>query len=676
MSKTLVIVESPGKVKKLSAILGAGYTIEASRGHVRDLPERAMGVGAAPAFAPNYEATERGRERIAKLKKAVSEAGTVLLATDPDREGEAIAWHLAEALRLKKPQRITFNEITTAAVKAAVTRTREIKMPLVRAQEARRVLDRLVGYTVSPLLSRRAGERLSAGRVQSPAVRLVVDREREIAAFKPTNHFGVELTFDAAETAWTAVWDSKPWLKDGEEYFIDKATAERIAALREVYVREVEESDSRVAPKAPFITSTLQQDAGRRLRMKPKATMEAAQRLYEQGVITYHRTDYPNLSDEGCDDIEHYARAQGLPIADKRRKWKAKDGAQEAHEAIRPTHIEQKEAGETDDERRLYDLIWRRALASQLADAVYDVRTAKLDAVGAIDGRYPVFIARGRTLREQGWRVVYDDAAGEDQDDSQSKEAEQGANNPVPPMAAHSGSAPPLVASDGALKSKVTKAPARYTEANLVKKLEELGIGRPATYAAILDNITSRGYVVADKKDYLHPGPPGEKIVDSLCGMCQFVEYDYTRELEEDLDRIAEGQSGYEQVVGRAFARLTDELSGMESDIADAHACPDCGKQLRRLKSSLKGKPGFFWGCTGYPDCKTTRPDADGKPGERVAAAAKPEPSAEHSCGACNKPLVRRTKKGTGGWDFWACSGFPACKQTYKPGADGAPIKT
>lgn len=661
MSKTLVIVESPGKVKKLGAILGEAFEVRASVGHVRDLPERETGV-AAPDFKPQYIPTERGKEVLAKLRKAVADANSTLLATDPDREGEAIAWHLADALGLKNAKRITFNEITPGAVKAAVQKPRGLDMGLVHAQEARRVLDRLVGYTVSPVLSDGVGERLSAGRVQTPAVRLVVDRERAIKAFKPTTHYGAELQFTTGAATWRASWDVKPWRAEGAEYFTDKAVAERVSALRAVTVSEFENSEAREAPPAPFTTSSMQQVAGRVLKMKPKATMDLAQRLYEQGVITYHRTDNPNLSDDGAAAIAEYARKGGLPLAEMRRSWKAKEGAQEAHEAIRPTHIDQLVGGETEDEKRLYALIWKRAVASQLADAVYAVRTVTLDAVERIDGKTVAFVAKGRTLQSGGWKAVYQDDEQGEEADTADEDAEGGPTNPVPALALQAG----LTAHSGRLLSKTTKPPKRYKLATLVKKLEELGIGRPSTYAAILENITAREYVVEDKKDYLLPGPAGEKIVDALVGVCGFVELDYTRDLEQDLDKIAEGAAQYQPVVADAYKRLSDELGALQAKAGPKHDCPACGKPLRRRP----GKKGYWWGCTGYPECEHTFPDVDGKPGERRAPAA---PTTQHKCTECGKPLARRTKAGVNGWDFWSCTGYPKCKKTYRVTPEGVP---
>lgn len=662
---TLVIVESPGKVKKIAGLLGAGYKVVASVGHVRDLPQKELGVQ-PPDFRPHYEPTQRGRGTLSALRKEITAGGSVLLATDPDREGEAISWHLADALRLKNPQRITFTAITKAAVQAAIAAPRTIDMPRVRSQEARRALDRIVGYRVSPALSDSAGQPLSAGRVQSPAVRLIVDREREIAAFKVTEHYGAELTFDNDDgTQWKAAWDTKPHLRDGESYLMDDALAQRVADVRAVTVASFADTEKGRAPAAPFTTSTLQQVAGKRLKLKPKKTMELAQRLYEQGAITYHRTDAPNMDAEGMADIAAYANDAGLPLADKARRWKAKEGAQEGHEAIRPTHAADVEAGENADEKSLYRLIWQRAVASQLADATYAVRSVSL--AGDAAGQAITFTASGRTLIAPGWLAVYaDDAA--DKDDSD----DEASSNPIPELAERAG----LSASSGRVLTKRTKPPTRFTEPNLVAEMERLGIGRPSTYASIIENITTiRGYVIEREKGYLYPTPVGEQVRDALVGRFRFAELDYTRGLEEQLDHIAEGKADYRDVVAAAWAALDTELAALGSaDIAPAHPCPECGKPLRRRN----GQYGFFWSCTGYPDCRVSMPDAKAKPGERKA----PPPPTGCKCQKCGSELARRQgvskpkAKGQKGrpYDFYGCTGYPKCDATYQTGADGKPV--
>lgn len=598
MCAKLLILESPGKVKRVQEILGSGWKVAASVGHVRDLPIKEMGV-AAPDFKPKYVPTDRGKDVLSRLAGLVKNADDVYLATDPDREGEAIAWHLQDALKLKAAKRVTYAEITEKAIKAALDAPRSIDMALVAAQEGRRVLDRFCGYMVSGPLSNAAGEKLSAGRVQSPAVRLVVEREREIQDFRSTTHYGVELTFENVDNitdGWKATWLVKPWLPDsadGQEYLLDKELAEKAAALRSLEVVDCKESESRSAPPAPFTTSSLQQAASNALKFTPKQAMQLAQRLYEQGAITYMRTDSHNLSQDAVDAIRAFCEGQGWPLVEKPRSWKSKEGAQEAHEAIRPTHIEVEEAGETADEKALYRLIRLRSLASQLEDAVYAVRVLQLAA--DLDGKQALFEARGRTLLSQGWKVLtVDDAATEDADDSAEME------NPVPTM--KPGTRP--TALTGTVLTKKTKPAARFTEASLVCELEKRGIGRPSTYAAILDTIMSRGYVKTEKR-FLTPTPLGVMVVDSLRGNFSFVEYEFTRTMEQALDDIAAGKADYRAVISGAHARLEQELQTFAR--ATGKVCPKCGKPMvRRVKKPGKdGKGGYdFWGCTGWPECK------------------------------------------------------------------------
>jgi len=660
--RTLVIVESPGKIKKLSAILGAGYRVMASVGHVRDLPLGSMGV-LPPDFEPAYVLTARGAEVVARLKKEAAQSARVLLATDPDREGEAIAWHLAEALKLKKRERITFNAITEEKVHASINAARVINADFVSAQAARRVVDRLIGYPCSNALSDKTGEKLSAGRVQSPAVRIVVDRERAISAFKPTTHFGVELRFGEADSTWSAQWQTKPFLAEGAEYVLDQALAERVSQIRQVTVQDFEETEEGRAPAAPFTTSTLQQVAGQQLKMSPKRVMDLAQKLFEQGLITYHRTDAPNLDDAGVGDIADYVSGAGLVLADKRRTWKAKEGAQEGHEAIRPSHASDTEGGEDQDQKALYQLIWQRAVASQLSDARFAVRTAIL--AGNVDDTPVTFIARGRTLIDEGWLHVYADVTDEDRekDDSETR-------NPVPALVVGDAHAP----TEGRVLTKKTKAPARFKQSTLVGELERQGIGRPSTYAAIMEGITRhRGYLTEDAKGFLRPSTTGERVRDELVGTFSFMELDYTRHLEDQLDQIAEGKACYLDVVTATWQQLDSELQKLDVPGAAAlkHACPSCKSEMRKKK----GLKGFFWGCTAYPECKTSLPDVDGAPGERQAA-----PSAfpsEFTCteDGCGKPLAHR--KGTGkkgAYDFWGCTGYPKCAATYRSDTDSKPV--
>lgn len=657
----LLILESPGKVKKVQSFLGSDWKVVASVGHVRDLPERELGI-ALPDFTPDYMPTERGKEVLGRLKGLAASASAVYLATDPDREGEAIAWHIADALRLKNPKRVTYGEITAAAIQTAIKSPRSLDMALVSAQEARRVLDRFCGYLVSGPLSRAANERLSAGRVQSPAVRLVVERERGIRNFVAVTHYGAELAF---ADGWRATWITKPWLESGQEYLLDKGLAELAAAVRSLTVQECKESESRAAPPAPFTTSSLQQAASNALKFTPKQTMQLAQKLYEGGHITYMRTDSPNLSAEAVVEIRAFCEAQGLPLVDKPRTWKSKDGAQEAHEAVRPTHIDVEEAGDTPDEQALYRLIRLRTLASQLADAVYDVRTVRLSA--AMQGKTALFEARGRVLREPGWKVLTaTDSATQDEDG----EADA-PDNPVPMLPQGEN----VTAASGKLLTKKTKPPTRFSEASLVRELENRGIGRPATFAAIVDTIMKREYVRAEKRQ-LVPTPLGEKVVDFLSGAFTFLDYEFTRMMEDSLDAIAGGKAAYKEVMHKAHARLVSEVTaftakypGQERQAPELtdFTCTACGKPLVHMKGQRRDGSGTydFFACSDRA-CNTSYANADGKPGD----ARKKAELSKFKCKACGKALVRRdSAKGP----FFGCSGYPGCKQLYHVGDDGKP---
>jgi DNA topoisomerase-1 len=367
----LMIVESPNKIKKIKAILGSGWDVAASVGHIRDLPVSEFGIE-PETYRLQYQILERSKAVISQLRQRVARSEQVYLATDPDREGEAIAWHLQQVLKPRRYVRVTFDAITESVIRSALKAPRQLNTNLIHAQEARRGADRLVGYQVSPALSQQTGiARLSAGRVQSVALRLVVDRQREIDAFKETKHFGAEAIFDNGK--WRAQWDTAPFLKEGEEYILDASLAEEASKCRLFAVTGAATKPAAKAPPPPFTTATLLQAASVTLGYKPELTAQIAQRLFEEGLITYHRTDSQNFSAEALAEIRVYATSNNLPLPPKPRTWKSKESAQEAHEAIRPTHLEQRYAGADNDQKSLYDLIWTRAVASQLADAEYSV---------------------------------------------------------------------------------------------------------------------------------------------------------------------------------------------------------------------------------------------------------------------------------------------------------------
>jgi DNA topoisomerase-1 len=552
----LMIIESPGKVQKLTSILGADYKIVASIGHVRDLPTDDIAVS-APDFRPTYVLSERGQSVMERIKRLVSSADEILLATDPDREGESISWHLKEVLGLKEPKRVTFNAITPDAVRAAIATPRVIDVRLVAAQEARRVLDRLVGYMVSPEISRRHGSRLSAGRVQSLAVRIIVDRERAIRGFRKISHFGVELKFETSGKPWSAKWLLKPgFVTEENPYFLDRSYAQSVAGCRSVRVQSCQSSDTRRAPHPPFMTSTMQQAASVQLDMNPEVSMAAAQALYEQGHITYHRTDNPNITDDDFPPIRIEAEKLGLAVIERRRQWPAKDGAQAGHPAVTPTHWDVPAAGESEPQRALYTLIRTRAIASQLQDARYDVRVALLSG-SSPDGRALQFEARGRTLVEPGWISL---VAEEDSDEEEEEPADS--VNLVPELSIGQ----ELQVLGGKVTTSETKPPKRYTQASLIKKMEAEGIGRPSTYATIMSTIMNREYAKIREK-VLVPTERGEAVVDMMAGRFSFMELDFTRRVETELDLIASGRQLYRPAVAAFHDQLEQELSNLASAV-------------------------------------------------------------------------------------------------------------
>jgi DNA topoisomerase-1 len=599
----LMIVESPNKTKKIKAILGDGWEVAASVGHFRDLPKRDIGVDTD--FALTYEYTERGKATIDALKPRVARAEIVYIATDPDREGEAIAWHLVETLKLKKYQRVTFDAITEAVILKAIASPRQLDMNLVRAQAARRAEDRLLGWKVSPLLSRQTGVAgLSAGRVQSVAVRLVVDRQAEIDAFRPMKHFGVEATFEDGK--WKAEWDTAPHLAEGTQYVTDRGLPDRVALCRDFKVTASETKPAAQAPKPPFTTSTMLQAGSVSLEFAPEETAALAQKLFEQGLITYHRTDSQNFSAEAIADIRTFASAEGLPLPKDSRRWKSKDNAQEAHEAIRSTHIEQREAGEDDRQRQLYEMIWKRAVASQLADAEYSVTKLRLSASIGLDSF--AFHATGRVLTKQGWRVLTPKGAAED-----TSETEEPDGNA-------SGGAVPLLPTETTVRAfstrvtdKVTKAPSAYTQASLIKKLETEGIGRPSTYPETLKKIIATRKYVDEQKRKLAPTELGKLLAASLTGHFSFADYTYTRDLEQHLDDIASGKTSYSQVLADLDTKLNSEIGALHlepsKDVATApvkqgqhleepgHPCPKCKEGVVR-----RPRGQAFFGCSRYKD--------------------------------------------------------------------------
>jgi len=671
VAKNLVIVESPAKAKTIERYLGKDFRVQASMGHVRDLPPKKLGVDIENDFRPTYTLLAGKTKTVAALRKAAAGASEVYMATDLDREGEAIAWHLCEALGLDPAEvkRVVFNEITRGAIQEAFADPGRINMNKVSAQEARRILDRLVGYKLSPLLWKKVAKGLSAGRVQSVAVRLIVEREREIRAFKPEEFWRITATLSPHGRAETF----KALLSevDGVKFRPHaEADARRIgAALREAAYRVLKAEKRRTTdrPPPPFITSDLQRAASTDLRFSAKKTMMLAQRLY-QGVdlgpegsvalITYMRTDSrhiaPSAQAAASDLIAKTFGQEYLP--ERPPVYKSRDRAQEAHEAIRPTDVartpEEVHKHLERDEARLYELIWNRFTASQMKPALWDVTEAEIEAEGG--GVRGLFKARGRVLVYDGHTRVTGVRLAKDEQQ-------------LPPIA--QGDALDLKALEETQHS--TQPPPRYSEATLVRRLETLGIGRPSTYAPIISTIQDRGYVQQRERRFFATAL-GEVVTDKLVAhFPKIMDVKFTSHMEEELDEVEEAKVESLQVVrefwepfSEALAKAGEEMTSAKNDVhEDAGPCPECGKPLLKRWS----KRGPFLGCSGYPECKVTRPlDENGEP--------RPEPKAtEHKCEKCGGRMMLRSNKR--GEPFLGCENFPKCRSTLPCDAEGNPQK-
>ena len=610
----LVIVESPAKAKTIGKYLGPGYEVKASMGHVRDLPKSKIGVDVERGFALDYQPIKGKEEVIDDLKKSAKKSEKVFLATDPDREGEAISWHLKEMLGLsdEKTYRVTFNEITKKVVGDSIAHPRALDMDLVNAQQARRVLDRLVGYQISPLLWKKIRRGLSAGRVQSVATRLVCEREAEIRAFVPQEYWSLDVELERVAPnlgRFKAAFygrDKKMEL-NSEDAVTAVAQAVQAAPFT---VRGVKRQDKQRNPAPPFITSTLQQEASRKLNMTPRRTMSVAQQLYEGvdlegegtvGLITYMRTDSLRLSDEATAAARDFilARYGSDYYPGKPRVYKTKSGAQDAHEAIRPSDVrltpEDIRKDLTAEQYRLYKLIWSRFLACQMASAVYDSVAIEVESAGY------TFRANHSALKFSGYTAVYVEGRDEDEEAPQS---------PLPDL--REGEGLRLLKSDR--EQHFTQPPTRYTEATLVKALEEKGIGRPSTYAPTISTIMDREYVVKEGK-YLRTTPLGEVVTGLMKDkFTDIVDTAFTAHMEEQLDEVEAGKVDWKSLLSQFYGGFEQELKKAEQDLDGERIkvpdevsdviCPKCGRNLV-YKS---GRFGRFLACPGWPECDHTQP--------------------------------------------------------------------
>ncbi len=659
----LVIVESPTKAKTIGKYLGPGYDVRATVGHLRDLPTRELGVDVERGFEPKYVTIKGKTKTLSDLKKAAKTASAIFLATDPDREGEAIAWHVADQLNSKAPtHRILFHEITRDAIRAALAEPGEIDGRKVDAQQARRILDRLVGYKASPILWRSIKTGLSAGRVQTVALRLIVEREREIRAFTSQEYWSVEAlcakggqTFEAALAK---VGGHKPQLHSAEE-------AQRVVdAVRKLpfEVSRVEKRQRRKNPGAPFTTSTLQQEAAKKLGFSSRRTMRAAQDLYEGrdvgedgpvGLITYMRTDSPEVSATALASVrsfigKHYAKGY-LPATPNAYKPKKSARVQGAHEAIRPTDVsrrpEQVQQYLEPDQFRLYQLIWQRFVASQMTPAVYDMTIVDFDL-----GEY-LFRATGSVLVFDGYHTLY----------MEGREKEEGKTMddlaPIPPLAVGER----VEVREITPSQHFTEPPPRFSEASLVKELERLGIGRPSTYSAIISTLSAREYVKVDQRRFF-PTELGELVEKIMVGKFpEIFNVEFTSEMESELDRIEDGELGWQQVLADFYGPFSKALAGVDLNalVAEAHGlspddlakerCPKCGSRIE-LKT---GRFGPYLACVNYKQtCDYVKSLRKGR---------APDRPTDEKCHLCGSPVVIKT--GRFG-EFLACTTYPACKGT------------
>jgi len=627
----LLIVESPSKAKTISKYLGGDYKVVASVGHVRDLPKSNKAALDIPGgFVPHYEISKGKEKVVAEIKKYAAEADEVLLATDPDREGEAIAWHIAETVGLKNPKRVAFHEITENAVKEALKHPRKIDQDLRKAQEARRVLDRLVGYDLSGLIWKKLRYGLSAGRVQSPALRILVEREREIRAFKPEDFWVLSADVRTKRgEKFTVTCAEEPRDEKIVSNVLEKARAERWKVL------EIKETNAKRSPKAPFTTSTLQQAASTQLGFSPSKTMNVAQKLYEAGHISYMRTDSTNLGDEAVANlVSVITKEYGKDLVETRvYKTKSKN-AQEAHEAIRPSHPEKKSTGTTAEQKALYGLIWRRTVSSQMKDA--EILRTKITA-NIESESIPNFSANGSRLLNQGW-LIADPKAREG--DTELPKVSQGET---------------LDLIEAKSEAKQTEPPNRYSEAGLVKELEKRGIGRPSTYAAIISTIITRGYVEKENKA-LKPTDTGEVVSEFLeANFADIISDTFTAGMEEELDDIAGGKREYEKTLREFYTPFSKSVRSKEkmekiTNMGEAPKemrCPICsGNMIVKL-----GKTGKFLSCAKFPECNGARM-IDGRELEGPKIL-------DEECPKCGGKLAERD--GRFG-KFIACMNYPKCK--------------
>lgn len=660
MANSLVIVESPAKAKTVRRMLGSGYSVKASVGHVRDLPKKRLGVDVKKGFTPNYEVLNEKRAVVDEIRGAAKKVSSVYLATDPDREGEAISWHLVQAAELDSMalRRVVFHELTKKAVTTAFRHPRKIDMDLVNAQQARRILDRLVGYEISPLLWQKVRRGLSAGRVQSAALRMIVDREREIAGFVPQEYWSIDAKLEKMATKESFPATLIGFL-DGTKLEIgSREQAERIASqLKDASysVAQVRKKEVARQPAPPFITSSLQQEGWRKLGFTAKRTMAIAQQLYEGlpigeegsvGLITYMRTDSVKVAPSAVAETRAYIEEKYgdnfLP-AKPRIFTKRVKGAQEAHEAIRPTSVRREPASVkrylTGDQFRLYELIWKRMVSSQMSPALLDTTSVDIAAKGEKGGKSYLLRATSSVVKFPGFTILYSEGRDEAEDEK--------GKGPLPELVVDE----PLELLELFPEQHFTQPPPRYTEATLVKALEERGIGRPSTYAPILSTIQERGYVARDGGRFC-PQELGFLVSDILSEhFPDIVDLGFTAQMEEGLDQIARGQREWAPFLQEFYSPFEKTLQLAKERMAQVkiadeptdEVCSLCGRPM----VIKRGRYGRFIACSGYPKCKNTKPILT-----RIGV----------KCPICGRDLVQRRSKRKR--IFYGCSGYPDCDFT------------
>ena len=645
----LVIVESPSKAKTIGKYLGPDYVVKASMGHLRDLPKSKMGVDLEKDFTPEYIPVRGKEELIKELRTAAKQADTVYLATDPDREGEAISWHLKELLNLtdEKAHRVTFNEITQRVVRESIQHPRDIDYDLVDAQQARRILDRIVGYQLSPLLWKKVRRGLSAGRVQSVATRMVVDRENEIRAFQPKEYWTLDVTLNRREKpgSFVARYYGEEKKRELENEAMTQAVIDDVKG-KPFTVSNVKKSEKRRSPAPPFTTSTLQQEASRKLNMTPKKTMMIAQQLYEGvdvegegtlGLITYMRTDSLRLSEEAMAAAAEFIRHRygESYYYGKFHEYKTKAGAQDAHEAIRPTHVEldpeRVRTSLTNDQYRLYKLIWGRFLATQMANAVYDTVAIDTQCAGH------TFRSTHQSLRFPGFIAVYEEGRDEEG---------EALGSPLPDL--QTGELTDPTKYDK--QQHFTQPPARFTEATLVKAMEEKGVGRPSTYAATISTIQDREYVAKEDK-HLVPTALGEVVTGLMMERFQdIIDVEFTANMENRLDEVEEGKQNWKDLLADFYKDFEKELQDAETALEGVRlkvpeeeteeVCELCGRKM----VIKMGRFGKFLACPGFPECKNAKPLVERMPGR---------------CPKCGSGILKRKSKR--GYAYYACEQGAEC---------------